>query len=95
MFATRCFVPHAWLVAVLGACAALLPLCGSARQKLEPVTYLLPDPSNQPALRGMKLIMTDMDAAVAAYVEEAVIDKSAPVDDLYTNQFIQPQHSSP
>jgi len=88
-------------------------------------------------LRGMQLIMTDMDAAVAAYikavpmhtgreaqlrrmfelyrqyayadqavpgqinverlralqdfyVQEGVIDKAAPIDDLYTNQFVLP-----
>jgi len=37
------------LVAVLGTCTALLPLTADAQQKLEPVTYLLPGPSNQPA----------------------------------------------
>jgi len=39
-----------WMVrAVMGACTALLPLTGSAQQKLEPVTYLLPAPQNLPA----------------------------------------------
>jgi len=37
------------LIATLGFCMVLLPLAGSTRQKLEPVTYLLPGPQNQPA----------------------------------------------